>query len=257
MLPSSAAMDPIAPVYPDALLLDVDGTLAETERDGHRVAFNCAFADHGLDWRWSEELYGELLVVSGGRARMRAYARLSRTPLDEELLTRLHRCKADHYRRLVESGAVPVRPGVRRLIGQALATGTRLGLVTDSTEASVATLLDALLPELAEALDVRVVGSMVAVRKPDPEGYRMAVEALGLPARRCLALEDSGKGACAALAAGVPTLVTVSSTSAGDDFGCASAVLTTLGDDEGPAEVLSGPPCPSGRVDLAWCGALL
>jgi HAD superfamily hydrolase (TIGR01509 family) len=250
-------MTPIAPSLPAALLLDVDGTLAETERDGHRVAFNRAFAENGLDWCWSEGLYTDLLAVSGGRARMRAYAKLSRTALHDELLSRLHRCKADHYRSLVRAGAVPLRPGVQRLVGEALAAGVRLGLVTDSTDASVATLLEALLPELVDALAVRVVGSMVKIRKPDPEGYRMALRSLGLPAVRCLALEDSGKGACAALAAGVPTLVTVSSTSAADDFGCASAVITCLGDDETPTEVLSGPACPAGRVDLAWCGALL
>lgn len=257
MLPSAAAMARPSPPLPAALLLDVDGTLAETERDGHRVAFNRAFAEHGLSWDWDERLYAELLAVSGGRARMRAWARLSHTPLDEELLTRLHRCKAAHYRALVESGAVPVRPGVRRLVRQALAARVKLALVTDSTEASVATLVEALLPELSGALACKVVGSMVQVRKPDPEGYRMAVSTLGLPAGRCLALEDSGKGASAALAAGIPTLVTVSSISVGDDFGCVAAVVTSLGDEGCPAEVLRGPECPSGRVDLAWCGALL
>ena len=250
-------MAPNRPILPAALLLDVDGTLADTERDGHRVAFNTAFAEHGLPWDWTQEAYADLLAISGGRARMRAWSRITRTPLDEATLTALHAAKARHYRRLVESGAVPVRPGVRRLIGEALRAGVRLALVTDSTEASVETLVEALLAELAGALEVRIVGSMVKIRKPDPEGYRMAVAALGLPPGRCLALEDSGKGACAALTAGIPTLVTVSSTSANDDFGCAAAVLTCLGDEEVPAEVLRGPPCLSGQVDLAWCGALL
>ncbi len=245
------------PDLPAALLLDVDGTLAETERDGHRVAFNRAFAEHGMGWEWDEAIYAELLAVSGGRARMRAWAKIKRAPMHEELLDELHRCKAGHYRRLVEAGAVPLRPGVRRLVGEALAAGVQLALVTDSTQASVATLLEGLLPELKGNLACTVVGSMVQVRKPDPEGYTMAVEALGLPAERCLALEDSGKGACAALAAGVPTLVTVSSTSRYDDFGCAKAVVTCLGDDDHPVEVLSGPPCPAGRIDLAWCGSIL
>lgn len=244
-------------MHPAALLLDVDGTLAETERDGHRVAFNRAFDELGLGWDWDEERYAGLLVISGGRARMRAWAKANDTPLDEELLARLHASKADHYRRLVETGAVPLRPGVRRLLREALAAGVKLALVTDSTQASVTTLLQTLLPELDATLACTVVGSMVEVRKPDPEGYRMAVQALGLPAGRCLALEDSGKGACAALAAGVPTLVTVSSTSRHDDFGCAAAVVTCLGDEDRQAEVLKGPACPSGIIDLAWCGALL
>ena len=245
------------PTNPAALLLDVDGTLAETERDGHRVAFNRAFAEHDMGWVWDEDIYTGLLAVSGGRARMRAWAKLKHSPLDEALLDRLHRCKAGHYRQLVEQGAAPLRPGVRRLVREALASGVRLALVTDSTQASVTTLIEALLPELRGNLGATVVGSMVKIRKPDPEGYRMAVDALGLPAGRCLALEDSGKGACAALAAGVPTLVTVSSTSRHDDFGCAKAVVSCLGDEGVPTEVLEGPPCPAGLVDLAWCGGLL
>ena len=47
-----------------AILFDVDGTLAETERYGHRVATNLGFKACGLDWQWSEELYGELLKKS-------------------------------------------------------------------------------------------------------------------------------------------------------------------------------------------------
>src|SRR5262249_30992666 len=53
-----------------ALIWDVDGTLAETERDGHRVAFNDAFAAANLPWRWSVERYGELLAISGGYERL-------------------------------------------------------------------------------------------------------------------------------------------------------------------------------------------
>lgn len=241
---------------PAALLLDADGTLAETERDGHRVAFNMAFRDCGLDWDWDEALYGRLLMVSGGLARMRAYGRDMGEPLDDEILAALHRSKAAHYRALVAGGAVPVRPGVRRLVAEARDAGVRLALVTDSTEESVATLLGALLPELGSALEVAVHGGMLGRRKPDPEGYLLALSRLGLPAGRCLAVEDSAKGALAARTAGLPTLVAVSSTAQGEDLSCATAVVSSLGDETEAARVLWGPPCPGARIDLAWCGML-
>ena len=50
-----------------AVLFDVDGTMADTERDGHRLAFNAAFNDFGLNWDWNVPLYGELLSVTGGK----------------------------------------------------------------------------------------------------------------------------------------------------------------------------------------------
>ena len=36
-----------------AFIFDVDGTLSDTERDGHRVAFNRAFEEYGMDWHWN------------------------------------------------------------------------------------------------------------------------------------------------------------------------------------------------------------
>jgi phosphoglycolate phosphatase-like HAD superfamily hydrolase len=57
-----------------AIIFDVDGTLANTERDGHRPAFNAAFAEVGLSWHWDEAFYGTLLDVAGGLERIRHYA---------------------------------------------------------------------------------------------------------------------------------------------------------------------------------------
>ena len=56
-----------------ALIFDVDGTLADTEREGHRVAFNKAFKEADLDWHWSSDLYAELLAVTGGKERIRFF----------------------------------------------------------------------------------------------------------------------------------------------------------------------------------------
>ena len=82
----------------EALIFDVDGTLADTERDGHRVAFNQAFKEANLDWDWTVELYGELLQVTGGKERIRLYVEkfLEGFQLDEdvtEFAARLHKRK--------------------------------------------------------------------------------------------------------------------------------------------------------------------
>jgi HAD superfamily hydrolase (TIGR01509 family) len=254
---------PSSPRLPAALLWDVDGTLAETERDGHRVAFNRAFAEQGLDWAWDEATYRRLLSVSGGRPRIRAFARETGADLGaddlaaESRLEAIHRCKAKHYRVLLEEGAVPIRPGVRRLIGEATGAGVTLAVVTDSTSSSVLALADHLLPELRGLVPVFVHGGRVAVRKPSPQSYLLALRELGLPADRCLALEDSGKGACAAVAAGLAVLVTPSSTSMDDDFSCATAIVDHLGDPGRPTSVRRGPSCDAGLVDLAFCAAVV
>jgi hypothetical protein len=57
----------------DAILFDCDGVLADTERDGHRISFNMAFASFGIAEVWDEERYGKLLAVGGGKERMVAH----------------------------------------------------------------------------------------------------------------------------------------------------------------------------------------
>ena len=65
-----------------ALLWDVDGTLAETELEGHRRAFNRAFTEEGLAWCWDVDTYLQLLRISGGRERMRVFGRTTDPTFD-------------------------------------------------------------------------------------------------------------------------------------------------------------------------------
>lgn len=246
-----------------ALIFDMDGTLAETERHGHRVAFNLAFRQAGLDWFWDETLYGELLRVSGGKERLRFFIETRRPafrpPSGETLdayIDRLHALKTDHFVELIERGVIPLRPGVADLIMEARAAGLRLAIATTGTPVSVMALLRAhLAPEWFELI---AAGDIVPRKKPAPDIYLHVLAKLELPARECLALEDSEHGLKAALGAGIPTVVTVNPYTRGEDFAGAALVTENLAHPWPPLQV--APRCRSlegsGRLTLKTLRAL-
>lgn len=238
-----------------ALLFDVDGTLAETE-EVHRVAFNRAFAEAGLDWVWSVDLYRALLAVTGGKERMRHYLDKYRPdyarPANlDTLIADLHRAKTRIYTETVASGGVPLRPGVRRLLEQARATGLRLGIATTTTPDNVTALLNAsLAPAGEDWFEVIAAGSMVPRKKPAPDIYVYAMQQMGLGPDACLAFEDSANGLLAARAAGLKTLVTVSDFTHGHDFSGAALLLDQFGEPDAPFQVLAGDAGDARYVDV-------
>lgn len=197
-----------------ALLWDVDGTLAETERDLHRLAFNRAFASMGLPWAWGVARYGELLRVPGGRERiladMATRDQAPATAAEREALAReLHRRKNIAYQRRMAEGGIALRPGVRALLDDAATRGLRMAIVTTTGRANVAALLrQALPPGHRPWFETAVCAEDVAAKKPHPEAFLQALQRLALPAGATLALEDSPAGVAAARAAGVPVVVT-------------------------------------------------
>ncbi len=198
-----------------ALLWDVDGTLAETERDGHLVAFNQAFAEQGLAWRWDEARYATLLRVTGGRERL-LHDMLERPdapddPVRREALAReLHAIKNRRYAERVDAGQVQPRPGVLRLIAEAREAGALQAIVTTTSRSNESLLGRMLGPHWRDTFTACICGEDVERKKPDPQAHRLALDRLGLPADAALALEDSEVGLAAARAAGLAVLLTPS-----------------------------------------------
>jgi dihydroxyacetone kinase-like protein len=253
-----------------ALVFDCDGVLADTERYGHLPAFNATFAEHGLPVRWSEDDYGEKLAIGGGKERMASlfrdpqFVRTAGIPDDEaaraELLAQWHRTKTARFRALVAAGEIPARPGVARLITEALGEGWTVAVASTSAEESVRAVLEhAVGADTAAEIPV-FAGDVVPAKKPDPAIYDLVVQTLSLDRGDTLVVEDSRNGLLAATGARLPCLVTVNGYTRQEPFDEAILVVSELGDpDRPPIEVLAnrGPAEPGHHVTLADARACL
>ena len=217
-----------------ALIFDCDGVLVDTERDGHRVAFNRAFSAIGLDVSWDVELYGELLKVAGGKERMTAYFEQAGWPAGASdkasFIADLHKRKTAIFKEMIASGQLPLRSGINRIIDEAAAAGIRLGVCTTSNPISVDGVLDLMGPERKQKFEFVLAGDVVSRKKPDPEIYDLAKERLGLPGHSCMVIEDSRNGLLAAHGAGMPCLITTSTYTTNENFDHAVKVVPELGD---------------------------
>jgi len=218
-----------------AIIFDCDGVLADTERDGHRVAFNKAFAKKGFSIEWGVELYGELLETSGGKERMRHYFDSYGWPCNvidkDALLKELHELKTDFFLQIIESGRIPLRPGVARLIDEAIAADVSLAVCSTSQQQEVNLLAEKLLgPERKAHFGEILAGEVVSKKKPDPKIYNLALEKLSLEPSECVVIEDNRNGLLAAKAAGMYCVVTTNGYSKDEDFTEADLVVSELGE---------------------------
>ncbi len=247
-----------------ALLWDVDGTLAETERDGHLVAFNRAFEAEGIPWRWDDAHYGKLLEVAGGRERLlhdmreRPQAPTS-TAEREQLASRLHGLKNRLYAERVAAGAIRLRPGVRELLDESAERGIALAVTTTTMRSSVAALLGCQLgDDWSSRFATLVCAEDVGRKKPDPEVFQVALQRLGVAPARAVAIEDSPNGIIAARAAGCAVVVTRSLYFADAPVDGAMAVgpglESRVGWRPGPAPTSAGPERATIGIDdiLHW-----
>lgn len=210
----------------DTVIFDVDGTLAETE-EAHRVAFNRAFSELGLPWRWGEALYLDLLRVTGGKERIAHFvSREMGATVESELIAVLHERKTANYTEMVVTGAIELRPGIADFLMRVRDSGRNLAIATTTTPANVDALLNATLgAEWRSIFPVVVAGDMVSRKKPAPDAYLLALKLLGKGAESCVAIEDSRNGVQSALTAGLRVIAVRSAYCAADDLSGASARL--------------------------------
>ena len=227
-----------------ALIFDCDGVLVDTERDGHRVAFNDAFRAAGLTTDWSVDRYGALLSTGGGKERMRRHFDETGWPVGQDrdaLILSLHHAKTDLFMRIIEGGALPLRPGVARMVDAALAAGMQVAVCSTSNERAVSAVVRVLLGAERAARITIFAGDAVARKKPDPAIYALAAATLGLTPAACVVIEDSHIGLTAAKAAGMRCIVTKSAYTQDEDFSAADRVVADL--DAG--------------IDLPFCQSLI
>jgi HAD superfamily hydrolase (TIGR01509 family) len=228
----------------EALIFDCDGVLVDTERDGHRVAFNRAFGALDLPFEWSVAEYGGLLKIAGGKERMRSYFDQNGWPVDavdrDALIKRLHQLKTDYFIQLIESGELPVRSGINRIVDEAYSAGVRLAVCSTSNERAVGGVVRRLLGLERYAKFAGIfAGDVVSRKKPDPAIYQLAVQRLQLDPTRCLVVEDSHNGLVAASRASLTCVITTSTYTVTEDFAHAVAVYPELGDPPAPHVTLS------------------
>lgn len=238
-----------------AIFFDQDGVIIDTEKDGHRVAFNEAFKVFGYDFEWDVETYHQLLQVAGGKERMRHYFKeqglftdLSPDALTDFLL-RLHKKKTEIFVDLIQSGKLPLRAGIRRLMKEAMAQGLILGVCTTANEKSANAIARGILSDID--FQFVLAGDMVKKKKPDPEIYQLALEKTGLAPESCFVVEDSHVGVQAVKAAGLRCIATTNIYTENEDLSDADIIVTSLGDPDGEKGVLKG-----SKKDLDFDGVL-
>jgi len=221
-----------------AIIFDCDGVLVDTERDGHRVAFNRAFAESGYDFIWSVDLYKELLEVAGGKERMRHFFDSQGWPPNvsdrDRFIKEMHKLKTELFMNIIESGELVLRPGIARLVDEAIAEGLIPAVCSTSNERAVNLIVGKLLgPKRKAHFKAILAGDIVSKKKPDPEIYNLALKHLDLKAKECVVIEDSRNGLLAAKAAGMHCIVTTNGYTEDEDFSEADMVVAELGDPPG------------------------
>ena len=225
-----------------AIFFDQDGVIIDTERDGHRVAFNQAFREFGFSCQWAAEEYHALLQIGGGKERMKHYLHTKGFGVDiapeteDDLIRKLHLRKTAIFIELIESGRLPLRPGVKRFMLEAVEQGVKLGICTTSDEKAANAIASRMLKDIPFAFIL--AGDVVRKKKPDPEIYLLALRKSGLAAGDCIVVEDSANGIRVAKSAGIRVVATCNPYTEQEDLSPADVVLTCLGDFDGEKGIL-------------------
>ncbi len=225
-----------------AIFFDQDGVIIDTERDGHRVAFNETFKHYGYDFEWDVDYYHELLQVSGGKERMKHHLHTKGFGVEvnpdeeDELIKEMHKYKTATFVDLIESGRLPLRSGVKRFMLEGMDRGLILGVCTTSNVKSAQAIAYDILKDIN--FEFVLAGDMVSRKKPDPEIYNMALEKMSLKAEEVVVIEDSRNGVLAANGANLYIVATTNVYTEKEDLSDADIIITSLGDPEGEKGII-------------------
>ena len=220
-----------------AVFFDQDGVIIDTERDGHRVSFNMTFKEFGFSDAWSVEYYHELLQIAGGKERMKHHAHTKgfSKPIKpeelDELVKAMHKRKTALFVELIETGKLPLRPGIHRFMKEAMAAGLKIAVCTTSNEQAAKAITGKILSDIK--FELVLAGDVVEKKKPDPEIYNLALSKLGLKPDEVMVVEDSKNGVKASKAAGIQTIVTTNHYTEKEDVEAGDIIVTCLGDPDG------------------------
>ncbi|MBK7316175.1 MAG: HAD-IA family hydrolase [Anaerolineales bacterium] len=220
-----------------AVFFDQDGVIIDTERDGHRVSFNMTFKEFGFTDEWSVEYYHELLQIAGGKERMKHHWKTKgfSKPLTEEeidnLVKEMHKRKTALFVELIETGKLPLRPGIHRFMKELMEAGIKIGVCTTSNEQAAKAITERVLSDIK--FEIVLAGDVVEKKKPDPEIYNLGLAKLGLKTDEAFVVEDSKNGVKAAKAAGLKTIVTTNSYTEKEDVEAGDVIVSCLGDPNG------------------------
>jgi HAD superfamily hydrolase (TIGR01509 family) len=219
------------------VFFDQDGVIIDTERDGHRVSFNMTFKEFGFTDEWSVEYYHELLQIAGGKERMKHHWKTKgfSKPLTEEeidnLVKEMHKRKTALFVELIETGKLPLRPGIHRFMKELMEAGIKIGVCTTSNEQAAKAITERVLSDIK--FEIVLAGDVVEKKKPDPEIYNLGLAKLGLKTDEAFVVEDSKNGVKAAKAAGLKTIVTTNSYTEKEDVEAGDVIVSCLGDPNG------------------------
>ena len=225
-----------------AAFFDQDGVIIDTERDGHRVSFNMTFKEFGFTDEWDVDYYHELLQIAGGKERMKHHwkTRGFSRPLSEEeidnLVKEMHKRKTAIFVELIESGKLPLRPGIHRFMKELMDGGIKIGVCTTSNEQAAKAITEKILSDIK--FDIVLAGDVVKNKKPDPEIYNLALSKLELQPEECFVIEDSKNGVKAAKAACMKTIVTTNYYTEKEDVEAGDVIVSSLGDPDGEKATL-------------------
>ena len=231
-----------------ALIFDCDGVIADTERFGHLPAFNQTFEEFGLPVRWTEEEYGVKLKIAGGKERMASlltdeFVQQAHLPTDAEeqrkMLAEWHKRKTAIFKEIVQAGRLPGRPGIARIVDEAIANHWKLAIASTSAEELVRAILEHVVGQDHATHFEVLAGDIIPKKKPAPDIYLLALERLRTAPEEAIVIEDSRNGLLAAIAAGLRCVVTLSSYTVDEDMQEAILVVSHLGDPDNPMRVLA------------------